>query len=112
MAVLAIVVFGFVALRKLQITLLPEISYPTLTVRTEFPGATPDDVEERVTQKLQEELATVPSLARIWSVSRAEVSDVLLEFDWGTPMTFAVQDVREKLNSVFLPGETRQVSRR
>ncbi|MBL8898017.1 MAG: efflux RND transporter permease subunit [Planctomycetes bacterium] len=108
MAVLAIVVFGFVSLRKLQVTLLPEIAYPTITVRTEFPGATPDDVEERVTRRLQEELATVPALVRVWSISRAEVSDVLLEFDWGTPMTFAVQDVREKLNSVFLPEGAEQ----
>ncbi|MBK9388183.1 MAG: efflux RND transporter permease subunit [Planctomycetes bacterium] len=108
MAVLAIVVFGFVSLRKLQVTLLPEIAYPTITVRTEFPGATPDDVEERVTRRLQEELATVPALVRIWSISRAETSDVLLEFDWGTPMTFAVQDVREKLNSVFLPEGAEQ----
>jgi multidrug efflux pump subunit AcrB len=45
----------------------------------------------------------LPSLVRSTSISRAETSDVVLEFDWGTPMTFAVQDVRDKLDGVFLP---------
>ena len=103
MAVLAVCIFGLVSLGQLSQTLLPDISYPTLTVRTEFPGATPDDVDERVTRRLQEELATVPGLVRVSSVSRAEISDIFLEFQWDTKITFAVQDVTEKINSVFLP---------
>ncbi|MCB9883738.1 MAG: efflux RND transporter permease subunit [Planctomycetes bacterium] len=103
MVVFAVFVFGLVSLGELPQTLLPNISYPTLTVRTEFKGATPDDVDERVTARLQEELATVPNLVRISSISRAEMSDILLEFDWDTTMTFAVQDVTEKMNAVFLP---------
>ena len=55
----------------------------------------PEDVEERVTERLQEALAATSNLVRIWSVSRAEVSDIVLEFAWGTRITFAMQDVRE-----------------
>ncbi|HVS19928.1 MAG TPA: efflux RND transporter permease subunit, partial [Planctomycetota bacterium] len=103
MFMLAIAVFGVVSLGKLPVDLLPEISYPTITVRTVYPGAAPEDVEDRVSERVQEALSTLPSLVRSTSISRAETSDVVLEFDWGTSMTFAVQDVRDKLDGVFLP---------
>jgi len=104
MFVLAMAVFGFVSLSKLKMDLLPEISYPALTVRTSWPGAAPEDVEERISEKVQEALSTLDDLVRSTSISRAGASDVVLDFDWGTPMTFAVQDVREKLDGVFLPA--------
>lgn len=103
MLMVAFAVFGAVSLGKLPVDLLPEISYPTLTVRTTYRGAAPEDIEDRVSVRLQEALSTLPSLVRSTSISRAETSDVVLEFDWGTPMTFAVQDVRDKLDGVFLP---------
>jgi hydrophobic/amphiphilic exporter-1 (mainly G- bacteria), HAE1 family len=103
MFILALVVFGVVSLGKLPVDLLPEISYPTLTVRTAYPGAAPEDVEDRVSERLQESLSTLKGLVRSTSVSRAGFSDVLLEFDWGTNMTFAVQEVRDRLDGVFLP---------
>lgn len=104
MLMVAIGVFGIVSLSKLPVDLLPEISYPTLTVRTTYPGAAPEDVEDRISERIQEALSTLPHLVRSMSISRAETSDVVLDFDWGTPMTFAVQDVRDKLDSVFLPS--------
>jgi HAE1 family hydrophobic/amphiphilic exporter-1 len=105
MFVLAIAVFGFVSLKKLPVDLLPEITYPTLTVRTEYPGAAPEDVEDRVSKRVQDALSTLPGLVRTSSISRAGFSDVLLEFQWGTNMTFAVQDTRDRLDSVFLPAQ-------
>ena len=106
MIIVAIAVFGFVSLGKLPVDLLPEISYPTLTVRTTYRGAAPADVEDRISVRLQEALSTLPNLVRATSISRAETSDIVLEFDWGTPMTFAVQDVRDKVDGVFLPQGT------
>jgi HAE1 family hydrophobic/amphiphilic exporter-1 len=103
MFMVAIAVFGVVSLGKLPMDLLPEISYPTLTVRTAYPGAAPEDIEDRVSERVQEALSTLPRLVRSTSISRAETSDVVLEFDWGTEMTFAVQDVRDELDGVFLP---------
>ncbi|MFT7171123.1 MAG: HAE1 family hydrophobic/amphiphilic exporter-1 [Paracoccaceae bacterium] len=105
MLMIALGVFGLVSFAKLPVDLLPEISYPTLTVRTTFPGAAPEDVEDRLSVRLQEALATLPNLIDTTSISRAGTSDVLLEFDWGTEMTFAVQEVRDRLDGVFLPGE-------
>lgn len=103
MLVVAMAVFGYVSLSKLPMDLLPEISYPTLTVRTNWEGAAPEDIETRISERLQENLATLPKLVRTSSTSRAGVSDVVLDFDWGTEMTFAVQDVRLSIDSVFLP---------
>ena len=103
MLVIAMAVFGYVSLGKLPMDLLPEISYPTLTVRTNWEGAAPEDVETRISERLQETLATLPALVRTTSTSRAGVSDVVLDFDWGTEMTFAVQDVRLAIDSVRLP---------
>ncbi len=102
MVVLAAVVFGMVSLSKLPVDLLPAIDYPSLTVRTLYPGAAPEDVEERVTEKLEDLLSTVGSLVRIRSSSRAEVSEILMEFEWGSNLPFLVQDVRERIDRVFL----------
>ncbi len=104
MFVLAAAVFGWVSFSKLRVDLLPEIGYPTITVRTTWPGAAPEDVEDRLSERIQEALSTLTRLVRTSSVSRAETSDVILEFEWGTPMTFAVQDVRDRLDGVFLPN--------
>ncbi len=103
MLMVAIAMFGFVSLGKLPMDLLPEISYPTLTVRTSWEGAAPEDIEDRVSVRIQESLSTLSGLVRTSSVSRAGYSDVVLEYEWGTDMTFAVQDVRDKLDQLFLP---------
>ncbi|MEO0652023.1 MAG: efflux RND transporter permease subunit, partial [Planctomycetota bacterium] len=103
MLMLSLAVFGLVSFVELEQDLLPEISYPTLTVRTSWPGSAPEDVEQRVSTRIQESLNSLPGLVRSSSTSRAGTSDVLLEYTWGTPMTFAVQDVRERLDGVFLP---------
>ena len=104
MLMLSLAVFGLVSFAELDQDLLPEISYPTLTVRTTWPGSAPEDVEQRISMRVQESLNSLPGLVRSSSTSRAGVSDVLLEYTWGTPMTFAVQDVRERLDGVFLPS--------
>jgi len=104
MIVAAAVVFGIISLGKLPVDLLPPVNYPSLTVRTTYSGAAPEDVEERVTERLEDVLSTVGHLVRISSSSRAEVSEILMEFEWGSNLPFLVQDVRERLDRVFLPN--------
>jgi HAE1 family hydrophobic/amphiphilic exporter-1 len=105
MVFLATVVFGFFSFIRLPVSLMPELSYPTLTVRTEYPGAAPEEVENDVSRPVEEALGVVGGLRRISSISRAGVSDVVLEFNWGVEMTEAIQDTLEKLDLVFLPDE-------
>ena len=73
MVFLAVVVFGFFSYSRLPITLMPELSYPTLTVRTEYPGAAPEEVENDVSRPIEDALGVVGGLTRISSVSRAGV---------------------------------------
>lgn len=84
---------------------MPELNYPTLTVRTEYPGAAPEEVENEISRPVEEALGVINGLSRISSISRAGVSDVVLEFLWGTDMSEASQDTLEKLDLVFLPNE-------
>lgn len=97
--------FGWMSLNRLPLNLLPDISYPRATVRAEYPGAAPEDVEERVTKRLHEALSVLANLESISSVSRAELVDVTLEFGWGTNLVDAVLDIRERLDRANLPLE-------
>ncbi len=103
MVFLAAVVFGLLSYQGLAVTLMPELSYPTLTVRTEYPGAAPEEVENDISRRIEEQLGVVGGLRRMSSVSRAGVSDVVLEFSWDTPMSDAIQETLEKLDLVLLP---------
>ncbi|MFQ5767474.1 MAG: efflux RND transporter permease subunit, partial [Acidobacteriota bacterium] len=105
MVFLAAVVFGALSLGRLPVQLMPEVSYPTLTVRTEYPGAAPEEVENDIGRPIEEELGVVAGLRKISSINRAGVSDVVLEFGWDTRIADATQDVLEKLDRVFLPDE-------
>ncbi|MEM9593654.1 MAG: efflux RND transporter permease subunit [Acidobacteriota bacterium] len=105
MVFLAAVVFGFFSYGRLPVTLMPELSYPTLTVRTEYPGAAPEEVENDISRPIEDALGVVGGLSRISSISRAGVGDVVLEFSWDTDMSDAMQDTLEKLDLVFLPQE-------
>jgi HAE1 family hydrophobic/amphiphilic exporter-1 len=97
--------FGWMSLNRLPLNLLPDISYPRATVRAEYPGAAPEDVEERVTKRLHEALSVLGDLESISSVSRAELVDVTLEFAWGTNLVDSVLDIRERLDRANLPLE-------
>jgi HAE1 family hydrophobic/amphiphilic exporter-1 len=108
MLFIAAVVFGFFSYGRLPVTLMPELSYPTITVRTEYPGAAPEEVENDISRPIEEALGVVGGLQKISSVSRAEVSDVILEFDWDTDIPDATQSVLERLDLVFLPDEARR----
>ncbi|MEM8931446.1 MAG: efflux RND transporter permease subunit [Acidobacteriota bacterium] len=102
-AAVAAVVFGLVAFGQLSTDLLPDVTYPSLTIRTELPGAAPVEVETLVTRPVEDAVGVVPNLVRVASSSRAETSEVTLEFAWGTVMDFAALDVRERLDVIRLP---------
>ncbi len=100
MVFLAVLVFGAFSARLLPLSLMPDISYPKLTVRTDYEGAAPAEVENNVSRPLEEVLGVVTGVTRIESVSRAGYSDVVLEFGWDTNMDDANQDVLEILDQI------------
>ncbi len=105
MITLGALLFGLVSLSRLPLNLLPDISYPTLTVQTEYQDAAPAEVEKLITEPLEEAVSVIPGLRKLRSSSRPGLSEITLEFGWKTDMDFASLDVREKLDLVFLPED-------
>lgn len=103
MATFAIILFGLVGLSRLAVNLLPELSYPTLTVRTLYTGAAPNEIEQLVSKPIEEAVGVVKGLRKISSVSKSGQSDVLLEFEWDVNMDITSLEVREKLDLISLP---------
>jgi len=106
MFVAAIILFGFVSFNKLAINLLPDITYPTLTIRTEYEGTAPGEMENLIAKPIEEAVGVVKNVVKVSSISRPGVTDVMLEFNWGTNMDFAAMDVREKLDMLYLPEDS------
>ncbi len=110
MGAVTLVLFGLISLGSLSVNLLPDLSYPTLTIRTELEGAAPAEIETLLTRPIEESVGTVNNVRSVQSVSRTGQSDVLLEFVWGTDMDMAGLDVREKLEVLQLPLEATRPS--
>ena len=105
MMTITLVLFGVISLGDLKVNLLPDLSYPTLTVRTEYTGAAPSEIETLISEPVEEAVGVVKGLRKLKSVSRTGQSDVVLEFAWGTNMDQASLEVRDKMEVVQLPLE-------
>ncbi len=108
MFTVAILLFGIVSLGRLNVNLLPDLSYPTLTVRTTFEGAAPIEIENLITKPIEEAVGVVKGVKKVRSISRTGQSDVVLEFAWGTEMDFANLDVISKLDAIQLPLQAKK----
>jgi HAE1 family hydrophobic/amphiphilic exporter-1 len=108
MFTVAVVLFGIVSLSRLNVNLLPDISYPTVTIRTELTGAAPVEIENLLTKPIEEAVGVIRNVRLVRSVSRTGQSDVTLEFVWGTDMGIAGVDVREKVDIIDLPLEAKR----
>ena len=97
MVTLIVVILGSVSLNRLQIDLLPNIELPTLTIRTEYEGASPVVMERLVTQIIEEIVATVPGVEELTSESSEGNSRVRVSFGWGTDIDTAALDVQATL---------------
>ncbi|MFP4056613.1 MAG: efflux RND transporter permease subunit [Candidatus Brocadiia bacterium] len=98
--VILVVLFGALALLTLPVQMRPTVDRPEITVTTPYPGAAPPEVEQQVTNKLEEQLASVEDLKRITSVSRENESEIRLEFDWGVDKNIAQLNTQKRLNLV------------
>ena len=105
MCTVAVAVFGLLAGRELPVDLLPDLSYPTLTIQTVYPDAAPVSVERFVTRPVEEAVGVIQGVRDLRSTSRAGLSEVVLELEWGEPLDLRALDVREKLGAVELPRE-------
>jgi len=102
-----LVVMGLVSLQKLGLDLLPELSFPSVSVVTTYPGVSPEDIEEMITKPVEEAVATVSGVKKLTSMSMEGLSVVTVEFNWGKNLDFAAQDIRDKLGLIegYLPED-------
>ena len=107
MMMLIVLVLGMFALLRLPIDLMPEITYPTLTISTSYGNASPEEMEELVTRLIEESVSAVPGVQELTSISAEGVSNVRVSFQWGTNLDSAANDLRERIDSVLsdLPDE-------
>lgn len=96
--VLAVLIFGGVALSRLSIELMPDVTRPTILVSTEYPGAPASEVEYRINEQLEGILGSVRGVEEIRGIARQGQSLVFISFGWGSDMDIAFLNVREKLD--------------
>jgi hydrophobic/amphiphilic exporter-1 (mainly G- bacteria), HAE1 family len=101
---LAAALFGLLAYQQLSVSLMPPLSYPSLTVLTNYPGAAPEEVEIEITNLLEERLSTLEGLTSIRSRSLSGQSEITLALRWATQLDQALQRVYERLDRVELPN--------
>ena len=101
-----LVVLGLLGLNDLGLELMPEIDFPMITVGTIYRGASSEDVESSVTKPIEQAIAQVKGVKSIKSISMENYSIVSIEFEWGTNLDFAAQDVRDGIGLIrsYLPS--------
>jgi len=107
MIFVALLVMGFYSLNKLPIDFYPDIDFPAISVITTYSGASAADIETNVSRAIEDGLNSVSNLKNITSVSRDNMSIVVCEFEWGTNLDEASNEMRDGLSFVeqFLPDE-------
>src|SRR4030042_5517730 len=107
MLVLIIIAVGTLAVTRLPIALMPEITYPTLNIMTSYENTGPEEMEQIITRPIEEAMSAVPGVEEVFSVSSTGSSTVRVMFAWGTDLDAAADDVRERLDRVVprLPEE-------
>jgi HAE1 family hydrophobic/amphiphilic exporter-1 len=95
-----IILLGLLSLTRLPVDLLPDVSFPSITVRVTYAGVGPLEMEELVTRPLEQALSATAGLERLESTSSEGSSRVTLNFAWGTDLNEAADDVRNRLDRV------------
>lgn len=108
-AVMFAVMGGMLALFRVPIQLTPTVQRPVVSVRTVWPGASPEEVEKEIVQKQEKYLKSVEGVLEMTSSSFDGYGTVVLEFEIGTDLTQALVKVTNKLNEVpFYPDDADQ----
>ena len=97
---LAIIVFGLYSLTKLPVDMYPEMEMPAISVMTVYAGANASEIETNVTKIIENSLNAVNNLKEITSKSQDNLSIVTLEFEWGSNLDEAANDIRNALEFV------------
>jgi HAE1 family hydrophobic/amphiphilic exporter-1 len=98
MLTLIVCLFGIISFTRIGIDMMPDLEYPFVSVITTYEGVASEDIENLVTRPIEEAVSTVKRVSTVRSISKEGVSVVMVEFEWGTLLDFAAQDVRDKIS--------------
>ncbi|MBU6207752.1 MAG: efflux RND transporter permease subunit, partial [Alphaproteobacteria bacterium] len=96
---LSVLLAGLVAFSQLPLSALPEVDYPTIQVRTLYPGGSPDVMELTVAAPLERQFGQMAGLARMSSISSSGASVITLQFGLNISLDVAEQEVQESINA-------------
>jgi HAE1 family hydrophobic/amphiphilic exporter-1 len=110
MMAIAIILLGVIAFQHLAIDLFPDISYPIISVSTEYEGASPEDIEISLTRPIEKRLSRIQDVRYISSRSREGISNVIVEFYWGANLDAAVNDIQQAIAQIkdHFPEESKE----
>lgn len=95
-----VVLLGSISLTRLPVDLMPDVSYPSITVRVNYTGVGPLEMEELVTRPIEQAVSAVAGLDQINSTSGEGNANVRLNFTWGTDLNEAADEVRTRIDRV------------
>ncbi len=101
MLTLIFIVLGIISFIRLPIDLMPDISYPTLNINTNYANTGPEEIEQIITRPIEEAMSAVVGVEEVYSVSSEGNSNVRVMFSWGTNLDAAMNDVRERLDRII-----------
>ena len=100
MLTILVIILGIVTFRQLGLEMMPDLDYPVVTIVTVYPGASSEDIEETVTKPIESSIASVKHIKTIKSESKENFSVISVEFEWGTNLDFAAQDIRDAIDLI------------
>lgn len=100
LCILCLLVFGISSIRSATLELSPEMDMSMMIVMTTYSGANPEDVDELVTKEIEDSVSTLSGLKSVSSTSSEGSSMVMLEYDYGTDMDEAYDDLKKKLDQI------------
>lgn len=100
MVFVGLLVLGLMAIGELGVDLFPNTSFPLATVVTVYPGASPAEIEDRITDKIEEAVSVIADVDKVRSYSRDSVSTVVIEFDLDADAKQSVNEVRDRIATI------------
>jgi HAE1 family hydrophobic/amphiphilic exporter-1 len=95
-----IILLGGISVTRLPVDLLPDVTYPTVSVFVRYPGVGPQEIEQLITRPIEQTVSAVAGLDQLNSQSSEGISRVSLSFNWGTDLNEAMDDMRMRLDRV------------
>lgn len=107
MVAMILVVVGLITFSRLGLDFFPDIDFPTVSVITTYRGASSEDIEKTITKPLEQIISSVNRVKKVSSSTAEGVSVIMVEFEWGTNLDFAAQDIRDQIGLYenYLPEE-------